>query len=98
MAFLQDMEEETNKDGEDPDMVGSTTVMFPFVSAAVDIQCYLWNPTTKQCKELPRFPRYAKALEGKDHDNTLSDDYKVASHRFKTHKVKPMDQKNSKFR
>ena len=31
MAFLQDMEEVTNKDGEDPDMVGSTTVMFPYV-------------------------------------------------------------------
>ena len=53
MAFLQDMEEiEAN------DPLSS--------SAAMEIQCYLWNPTTKQRKELPRFPRYAKALEGKD--------------------------------
>ncbi|XP_017241709.1 F-box/kelch-repeat protein At3g23880-like [Daucus carota subsp. sativus] len=48
-----------------------------------DIYCYLWNPTTKQCKELPRFPRYARAL-GDDVHGTLAfafdsiyDDYKV---------------------
>ncbi|XP_017240040.1 putative F-box protein At3g10240 [Daucus carota subsp. sativus] len=48
-----------------------------------DVHCYLWNPTTKQCKELPRFPRYAKAFEDEDNNylafafDSISDDYKV---------------------
>ncbi|KAL1825722.1 hypothetical protein ACET3Z_012500 [Daucus carota] len=53
------------------------------ICLAWDTYCYLWNPTTKQCKELPRFPRYARALEDDDHGtlafafDSISDDYKV---------------------
>lgn len=48
-----------------------------------DIHCYLWNPVTKKCKELPRFPRNQKSFENNHEGNlafyydTLSNDYKV---------------------
>ena len=48
-----------------------------------DTYCYLWNPTTKQCKEVPRFPRYARALQDDDYGtlafafDSISDDYMV---------------------
>ncbi|KAK1354441.1 hypothetical protein POM88_047697 [Heracleum sosnowskyi] len=47
------------------------------------IHCYLWNPVTKKCKELPRFPgnqeAYEKNQEGKlaFYFDTFSNDYKV---------------------
>ncbi|XP_017238944.1 putative F-box protein At4g38870 [Daucus carota subsp. sativus] len=49
-----------------------------------DIHCYLWNPLTKQCKQLPTFPRNQKPIVNVHHAgniafcfDTISNDYKV---------------------
>lgn len=50
-----------------------------------EISCYLWNPVTKKCKEVPQFPRCQKPIVHDQHAagslaycfDTISNDYKV---------------------